>query len=100
MAPSHTESAGVHWDEQSHVSSLGSLDELSSAGLDQRLGARPSQDDDIAILSVHTSVDVGAAALHLGVAQEADKDGSIEIRGVDHADVAGSVVQILKRGGE
>ena len=76
------------------------LDELSTTGLDQGLGVGPPENDDVAILAVHAAIGVGATTLHLGVAQEADKDGGVEVGGVDHADVAGSVVQILKRGGE
>lgn len=68
--------------------------------VDEDLRAGPPEDEDVPRGGEEGGVGVGAAAADVAGAEEADEDGGVDVRAVDHAHVAGGVVEVLQLGGE
>lgn len=80
--------------------SLSHSDELRIAVFHQRFRARPPQDEDIAILRRQGDVRIRSVALNISIAQHSYEHSCIQVGRVDHADIAGCVVQVLQLLGE
>lgn len=75
--------------------SLGSH-KLGVTCFDQVLGAGPSEDENVTILCMKSNVGIGAFTVDIPILEHADEDGSVQVRRVNHANVAGCVVEVLQ----
>ena len=77
-----------------------SLNKLRIAILNKPLRARPPHDEHVPIRRRKNRVHVGAPAKDVLVAKQPHEDGRVQVRAVNHADVAGGVVEVLQALGE
>lgn len=70
--------------------------ELGISYIHKRFGTRPSQYENIPGGCTERDVGIRSLALDIPVAEHADEDGRVQVRGVHHVDVSGGVVEVLQ----